>query len=453
MKCRHIRRLLSAKIDGEVSSEMNGMLEAHLLQCISCRREWEMLQREDALLKGISWENPGEVFWKNYIERLKARQYEQCDSGEKPIWKIAIGLAIAASLLICLSLISWPAKTPIKSNIPTTAAKEDVKNEKVTLEYEKISTKKAVQNEKTALPDPLLEKDGNRYAMSLLKELGPMAGQYLSSLVRNTRKEIPQTWLEALVVINDTSSFNTLVELAQINKYRNNVLPLLGRTGRKEAIPILLKSLCNHSDKQAVIEGLKNMKSQATGFLIDLAYSSDYSQAKLAIEMLGQLDDHSVLPHLLHLWQNRDLRKSILDALVTLRSPDSSYFFMKLAQQKEYRKEAYQTLSHFHEPAVFQFLISQLYHEETRKLALQTLKHFRDPNAIPYILDILQHSTLRKEGIEALSLMPPEKVVPYLIAMLDRPALKRTAYHALKKLTNQDFGIESHRWVQWFKQV
>lgn len=436
MKCKCVRTHLSAKLDREISQELEALLDAHLAQCAGCRQEWEKLQKQEARLKDLSWEQPGEIFWESFFAEFQQRQAQS--RRRSAAFKIAVASAIAAAIFLGITLL-FRLEQPSQN-----------RREPVTVRLERPEP---IEKSLETVVAELLKAETQPKALAILQGFGPRGGQYLSARVGNLRKEIPQPWLEALAALNDNHSFQMLAELATKSQHQRQVLPVLGRTGREEALSILWQSLCNHSVRDAVIAGLKNMQPQATSFLVRMAYGDEQSQARRAIELLGELGDQAAVPHLLQLVQKSELRKVSIEALAALHSPDTAAFFMELATQPQYRKEAYETLVHFREPEVFRFLISGLYQDETRRLALQALKHFRDPQAIPYILEIIPHSHARHEAIEALSWMPKNEVLPHLISLLGESTLRRHAYQALKQITKLDFGMDAHGWMRWFNEI
>jgi anti-sigma factor RsiW len=98
--------LLSALIDGELSSEHAATVRRHLDQCAACRRQYDILRRTDAMVRGMAPLTPSadfdRTFWHQvaqWDERRKGPAWMQVLWGRwRPV--LAAGVAAAAAAVV-----------------------------------------------------------------------------------------------------------------------------------------------------------------------------------------------------------------------------------------------------------------------------------------------------------------------------------------------------------------
>jgi anti-sigma factor RsiW len=69
--CDQIQTKLSAYVDGELDAKPHREIEAHLKQCLACRRELEELAGIDTLLKALPRYSPPADFAKVLVSRVQ----------------------------------------------------------------------------------------------------------------------------------------------------------------------------------------------------------------------------------------------------------------------------------------------------------------------------------------------------------------------------------------------
>lgn len=62
MRCKEVKRLLSAYIDGEISPEKRGEIEEHLSYCVDCKKELVLLEKLIKEIHNIPEMVPSEDF-------------------------------------------------------------------------------------------------------------------------------------------------------------------------------------------------------------------------------------------------------------------------------------------------------------------------------------------------------------------------------------------------------
>ncbi len=112
---KHVKQQLPFYISGEMSGEQARQIEAHLEECLTCRKEWESLQAEQALLASIKPTVPSRKLVSATLEKIhqQARQdglkvswAEQLSSYFSPIFKPAY-VGIAALVIMAVVAIFY----------------------------------------------------------------------------------------------------------------------------------------------------------------------------------------------------------------------------------------------------------------------------------------------------------------------------------------------------------
>jgi len=107
MECSEIRSCLFRLLDDEVPEQERAYLDAHLLNCPSCAREWRLLTLPRRIGRSIPALEPSPLFY----TRLKARLEREKQS--ITIWQVLLGLsrqivpAMATITLVIISLFAY----------------------------------------------------------------------------------------------------------------------------------------------------------------------------------------------------------------------------------------------------------------------------------------------------------------------------------------------------------
>jgi len=73
MKCKEVKKLLSAYLDDELSMNKRQLVEEHLKVCSDCALEFASFQSVDRLTTSLIPEEPPEEYWEEYSSRLLRR--------------------------------------------------------------------------------------------------------------------------------------------------------------------------------------------------------------------------------------------------------------------------------------------------------------------------------------------------------------------------------------------
>lgn len=100
---------------GEIAPSDAAAVAEHLQSCGECRQKMLNLKEELAELISVFPPEPNEIFWVNYLPRLKRRMEEQAYSSFGGMTQWAAGLAAAAvavMLIVMLNLAPAPGELP-----------------------------------------------------------------------------------------------------------------------------------------------------------------------------------------------------------------------------------------------------------------------------------------------------------------------------------------------------
>jgi hypothetical protein len=107
MECSEIRSSLFQLLDDELPEKERACLDAHLLSCPSCTKEWKLLTLPRRIGRSIPALEPSPFFY----TRLKARLEREKQS--ITIWQVLLGLsrqivpAMATVTLVIISLFAY----------------------------------------------------------------------------------------------------------------------------------------------------------------------------------------------------------------------------------------------------------------------------------------------------------------------------------------------------------
>lgn len=71
MKCEHIEKWLSDRLDGKLSEERTKALDAHLAKCASCRAYAKSIEKIHKEAERLAKPDVSPVFWERFAARLK----------------------------------------------------------------------------------------------------------------------------------------------------------------------------------------------------------------------------------------------------------------------------------------------------------------------------------------------------------------------------------------------
>jgi anti-sigma factor RsiW len=104
-------QLLSAYLDGELSSELTAQVEQHVSRCAQCTAELRQLAESSQLLRQHSIDEP------NPQEMDRLHQAIRDVAAERSVWRLGMVLgALAASILVVCSV--WLMELPAPSARP-----------------------------------------------------------------------------------------------------------------------------------------------------------------------------------------------------------------------------------------------------------------------------------------------------------------------------------------------
>jgi hypothetical protein len=104
MKCRDIKKELSATLEGIVSSEEKEEVENHLSSCQSCRKAFQELKRTDALVKGLEQVEPPPWFTQKIMSRVRAEQELRKSIFQRLFYPLHIKVPIEAFATVLIAV-------------------------------------------------------------------------------------------------------------------------------------------------------------------------------------------------------------------------------------------------------------------------------------------------------------------------------------------------------------
>ncbi|MFT7631396.1 MAG: putative anti-sigma-YlaC factor YlaD [Mariniblastus sp.] len=117
--CECFEPMISAMLDGELNSPEQLKLNAHLSQCSACRELAGVFSQVDASVSHLSLQQITTdaaalaAPTKHKLDRPHSKSHFS-------IWRM-LPLAVAATLLVCLTIVSWPNSTPANADQITPA--------------------------------------------------------------------------------------------------------------------------------------------------------------------------------------------------------------------------------------------------------------------------------------------------------------------------------------------
>lgn len=103
LTCEGARALFDEKLDGVIGADKGSLLDMHLAECETCRREYEALEKTRALLLDFAVDVPPELSAK-VMEGIKKQPKHRVMA---PLWLRPL-VAVSAAALVCLTLIHSP---------------------------------------------------------------------------------------------------------------------------------------------------------------------------------------------------------------------------------------------------------------------------------------------------------------------------------------------------------
>ncbi|MBI3099720.1 MAG: HEAT repeat domain-containing protein [Planctomycetes bacterium] len=88
---------------------------------------------------------------------------------------------------------------------------------------------------------------------------------------------------------------------------------------------------------------------------------------------------------------------------------------------------------------------------ELRFEAVAALARCGDGRAAPLFLSVVSDRRLAPEAIAALGAMKETSAIPVLIPALRRREVRDGALDALRRITEEDFGLDAAQWTRWWK--
>lgn len=97
MRCKSVRIMISASLDGELSLRERSALDRHLASCASCAQEVEKLARVREIMSGWADEEPSPWLAANFAERLARFQQEKTASKSGRLSRWVFGTAVTGA--------------------------------------------------------------------------------------------------------------------------------------------------------------------------------------------------------------------------------------------------------------------------------------------------------------------------------------------------------------------
>lgn len=116
MKCKEVKKLLSAYLDDELSLNKRQLVEKHLKVCSDCAREFASFRSVDRLTTSLIPEEPPEEYWEEYADRILTRVTPKVERKAgvslKPWWlfilmRTEFRVATAAAGVVLILLIGF----------------------------------------------------------------------------------------------------------------------------------------------------------------------------------------------------------------------------------------------------------------------------------------------------------------------------------------------------------
>ena len=104
MRCKRVRKELSAYIDGEVSSRARTRLERHLAGCAACQQYKDSLSRLVESMRRVGEVEPSAEFWSTTMRGIRtAMKVPGATAPVVPRWATALVVCLA----VVLGVVGW----------------------------------------------------------------------------------------------------------------------------------------------------------------------------------------------------------------------------------------------------------------------------------------------------------------------------------------------------------
>lgn len=121
--CPH-KKAINAYLDGELSSKEQERIKAHLEECSSCKREFQILRATKELLTSVPSPEMSSAYWDYYNKRLGERIASLGLRAPISRWVLRYAIVALAMLALMVGIVSGsvsPIKIEVLANVPGTS--------------------------------------------------------------------------------------------------------------------------------------------------------------------------------------------------------------------------------------------------------------------------------------------------------------------------------------------
>lgn len=340
-----------------------------------------------------------------------------------------------------------------------------------------------------------------RYAAQILGERKePTAVPHLLQALEDPEDVVQRSAAEALVKINDTSIFPSLIANLKAEKpsVRQYSAYILGQLATKENKPVVeaLEKLSSDKESSVRLEviyalyriGASSSASIFTGGLVDdeprirsycanalgnlrlpdarealtaaLEGEEDADVRRSIIFAIGQIGGSYSAKVLAEaaIGESSSLRADIADALAEIKTPEATQALTEMLEDRDVavRARAAAALINVKDPVAAGPLAKALKDRSVlvRRPASEALIYAANSSVIVDLVNALgdSDSEVADNAARALIAINDLEAVPLLIDALENNTKKGRALHVLEELTHRPYGEEIAKWVRWYEE-
>lgn len=256
-------------------------------------------------------------------------------------------------------------------------------------------------------------------------------------------------FVEILAKMKSRKSLPVVLSLLKEGMYESRVVAHLGKYQDQSLAPLILQILGkhNHSFEPAVDAAVDLKLTAAVPILLE-HFDQDYKTYLNIYKGLDELADASILPVLqkkLPSIKNQYARAEMRMLIIKYQPETAVSELVKLLSDKDFpdyqRGDVVRKLKEIGDPSAVVHLVKILCEDKishNRSAALKALAEFRTPDSVSGLIAGLNanYSNVDKLKVNANYSYKKE--------------FQQRIREELKKISNQDFGVDAQRWRKWF---
>lgn len=245
-----------------------------------------------------------------------------------------------------------------------------------------------------------------------------------------------------------------LIEALNNRETRRDAIRELGEIGDKRAVEPLIEALKYESARDHVIEALGKIgDKRAVEPLIAILRNKKYYAEKAAVIALGKLGDNRAIIPLVDAFKTEywEVRDEIKNALIKFGEPavEPIIAALQINNFRNFRTNDYdarcivvETATEINKNLSIEPLILLLKNEadwHVQKCIATALGNIGDKRAVAPLIEVLNSASRDRSGMLGTNSAEATAAMDIIVT-------------ALEKITNQDFGRDSKKWKEWWKE-